>query len=122
MILTLFHNQKGIIHGTDPKRISCAKKGILKIGKTEILLNPEEESIVPMLYHGATGDYEAYFITENDIIYQLEKISVRGGWIQAPHPMTVELMELRYRMDQAEDKISKLEHIFDTNSLNFLIQ
>ena len=31
-------------------------------------------------------------------------------------------MELRYRLDEAEDAIEKLNSMFDTNSLNFLIK
>ncbi len=122
MILTLFKNKKGLIHGGDPKRISCEREGVLKIGKTEIFIVPEEESVMPMLYHGATGDYEASFTAENGEVYNLEKVAVRGGWIQPPHPTAVELMELRCRTEAAEEKIEKLEKIFDTNSLNFLIR
>ena len=122
MILTLFKNKKGLIHGSDPKRISCKTGGVLKIGKTEITVFPNEEAILPMLYHGATGDYEAIFHATDGQIYHLEKVAVRGGWIYPPHPMTVELMELRLRTELAEEKIATLETLFDTNSLNFLVK
>ena len=61
MKLTLFKNMKGLIHGSDPKRIGCDRAGVLKIGKVEINLTPEEDSIMPMLFNGCTGDYDATF-------------------------------------------------------------
>ena len=60
-------------------------------------------------------------IREDGEDYTLEKVSVRGGWIQPPDPTTVELMELRCRADRAEERLSELEGLFDTNSLNFII-
>ena len=122
MKLTLFKNKKGLIHGGDPKRISCEREGVLKIGKTEIPLTPGEEAIMPMLCQGSTGNYEAVFHDKNGEIYRPEKVFIRAGWIQPPHPMTAELMELRCRTEIAEEKIEKLENIFDTDSLNFLIR
>ena len=122
MKLTTFNNMKGLIHGSDPKRIGCDKAGVLKIGKVEINLTPEEDSIMPMLFNGCTGDYEATFTDKLGRVYHLEKVAVRGGWIQSPPATTVELMELRCRADAAEEKIEELSGIFDTNSLNFLIK
>ena len=129
MKLTTFRNMKGLIHGGDPKRIGCDKAGILKIGATEVSITPEEDAIMPMLFHGATGDYNATFTDKAGRVYNLEKVAVRGGWIQPPSATAVEIMELRCRADAAEeecealrDKIRELENIFDTNSLNFLIK
>lgn len=122
MKLTLFKNMKGLIHGNDPKRIRCDVRGVLKIGKTEVSIIPTEDSIMPMLFQGCTGDYDATFTTSDGKVYNLEKVAVRGGWIQPPPPTTVELMELRCRTDAAEERIEELEGIFDTNSLNFLIK
>ena len=122
MKLTTFNNMKGLIHGSDPKRIGCDKAGVLKIGKVEINLTPGEDSIMPMLFNGCTGDYDATFTDSHGRVYHLEKVAVRGGWIQSPPPTTVELMELRHRTDIAEEKIEELSNIFDTNSLNFLIK
>lgn len=129
MKITLFRNMRGLVHGSDPKRIGCVVPGVLKIGKTEVNINPAEDVIMPMLYHGATGDYEATFTTESGETYNLEKVAVRGGWIQPPPPTTVELMELRCRADIAEAErdaiqkdIDELRNIFDTDSLNFLIK
>ena len=126
MKITLFNNGKGLIHGDDPKRISCDKDGVLKIGTTEV--NVSETSIMPQLFHGVTGDYKATF-TSGDEVYELEKVAVRGGWIAPPPPTSVELMELRSRAEFAEAKVELLEgkirelgEIFDTNSLNFLIR
>lgn len=122
MKITLLKNMKGLIHGSDPKRIGCEKAGVLKIGKAEITISPEEDSIMPLLFNGCTGDYDATFTDTEGSVYHLEKVAVRGGWIQPPPPTTVELMELRYRADKAEEKIEELSNIFDTNSLNFLIK
>lgn len=122
MKIQTFKNMKGVIHGADPKRIGCDVAGTLKIGKVEINITPGEDSIMPMLFNGCSGDYEATFTTINGTVYNLEKVAVRGGWIQPPPPTTVELMELRCRADAAEDKIEELSNLFDTNSLNFIIK
>ena len=122
MKITTFRNMKGLIHGGDPKRMSCDKAGVLKIGKVEVNISPGEDSIMPMLFNGCSGDYEATFTTSSGVVYRLEKVAVRGGWIAPPPPTTVELMELRCRADAAEERIEELSNIFDTNSLNFLIK
>ena len=122
MKITTFKNMKGLIHGGDPKRIGCDKAGVLKIGKTEVNISPGEDSIMPMLFNGCTGDYDATFTTPGGEVYKLEKVAVRDGWIKSPPPTTVELMELRLRADKAEEKLEELSNIFDTNSLNFLIK
>ncbi len=122
MKITTFKNGKGLIHGGDPKRIGCDKAGTLKIGAAEIAISAGDESIMPLLFNGCSGDYDATFTTSGGAVYKLEKVAVRDGWIKSPPPTTVELMELRVRLDDAEDKIERLENIFDTNSLNFLIK
>ena len=122
MKITLFKNMKGLIHGGDPKRIACDKAGTLKIGKVEVNISPGEDSIMPMLFSGCSGEYEATFTTSVGVAYKLEKVTVRGGWIAPPPPTTVELMELRCRVDAVEEKAEELSNIFDTDSLNFLIK
>ena len=122
MKITTFKNMTGLIHGPDPKRIGCDKAGVLKIGKVEISISPGDDSIMPLLFNGCTGDYDATFTTKGGLVYNLEKVAVRDGWIKPPPPTTVELMELRLRADAAEDSIEELRNIFDTNSLNFLIK
>ena len=128
MKIQTFNNMKGVIHGSDPKRIGCDKEGVLKIGATEINISPGADSIMPMLFHGATGNYEATFTDKHGIIYNLAKVAVRNGWILPPSETAVEIMELRCRADAAEEEcdalreqIRELSEIFDTNSLNFLI-
>lgn len=129
MIITTFKNTKGLIHGKDPKRIGCAVDGVLKIGTTEISVSATGESIMPLLFHGATGDYEATFTDKHGKVYHLEKVAVRGGRIAPPDPMVVEMMELRCRADALENECEalreeneRLSNIFDTNALNFLIK
>ena len=129
MTITTFKNMKGLIHGRDPKRIGCVVDGVLKIGTTEISISSASEAILPLLFHGATGDYEATFTDRNGKVYNLAKVAVRGGRIAPPPPTDVELMELRCRAETAEARCSALEaeverlgNIFDTDALNFLIK
>jgi hypothetical protein len=129
MKITLFNNRKGLIHGSDPKRIGCDKDGVLRIGKTEISISSKADSILPLLINGGTGDYDATFTDICGMVYNLEKVSVRGGRIAPPSDVSMELMELRCRADTAEqecdrlmEEIRDLKNIFDTNSLNFLIR
>lgn len=122
MKITTFKNMKAVIHGGDLKRIGCDRAGILKIGTTEIKISPGEDAIMPLLFHGCTGDYDGTFTTAGGVVYKLEKVAVRDGRILPPSPTTVELMELRLRTDAAEEKLEELSNIFDTNSLNFLIK
>ena len=122
MKITTFRNMKGLIHGGDPKRIGCDVAGTLKIGKVEVNITPGEDAIMPLLFQGCTGDYDATFTTASGRVYKLDKVAVRDGWIKPPSPTTVELMELRCRTDAAEEKLEELSNIFDTNSLNFLIK
>ena len=129
MKITTFNNRKGLIHGSDPKRIGCDKDGVLRIGQTEVSISSKGDSILPLLINGATGDYEATFTDICGMVYNLEKVAIRGGRIAPPSPVSVELMELRCRADIAEEEcerlreeIRELKNIFDTNSLNFLIK
>ncbi len=129
MKIQVYKNGRGLIHGADPKRIGCDREGVLKIGPTEIAVSPEADSILPALFHGATGDYGATFTDKDGNIYELEKVAVRGGRISPPSPTAVEIMELHCRADIAEEerdaikaKINELENIFDTDALNFLIK
>ena len=129
MKIQTFRNMKAVIHGTDPKRIGGYKEGVLKIGTTEINISPDADSIMPILFHGVTGDYDATFTDKFGRVYTLAKVSVRGGRIVPPSDVVVELMELRCRADAAEEecealreKIRELESIYDTNALNFLIK
>jgi hypothetical protein len=128
MRIQTFRNGKGLIYGADPKRIGCAKEGVLKIGTTEISISPENESIMPLLFNGCTGEYNASFADKDGNTFALDRVVVRGGRIAPPPQSAVEFMELRCRIDELEAECERLEercrelaNIFDTNSLNFLI-
>lgn len=129
MTLTLFKNKKGLIHGGDPKRITCDKRGLLGIGSTLIDLTNGQEVIMPLLFNGCDGNYPATFTDSEGNTYELDKVSVRGGRIEPPPPTAVEFMELRCRADSAEalcealrEEVVALSKIFDTDALNFLIK
>ena len=128
MKLCTFKNNKGLIYGADSKRIGCDKAGTLKIGSTEISISPEKESILPVLFNGCTGEYKPTFTDSDGVVYELAKITIRGGRIVPPPENAVEFMELRCRAEALEalcekmqEQIRELSNIFDTNSLNFLI-
>lgn len=129
MHIQTFMNHKGLIHGRNTKRIRCEKGGILTIGATDIEVPRGGETILPILFHGATGSYTATFVTEDGEAYDLGKVEVRNGRLVPPSAVQVELMDLRARTDLLEienkalkEKVDELDHIFDTNSLNFLIR
>jgi hypothetical protein len=129
MKIQLFNSGKGLIHGEDPKRISSGIGGTLKIGTAEIKLSHDEETVMPLLFNGASGKYNATFTSVVGCVYQLERLTIKGGRIVPPSQTTIELMELQCKMDSLEercsyleDKVRELANIFDTNSLNFLIK
>lgn len=129
MKITTFKNMKGMIHGADPKRIGGKRNGVLRIGSAEITVSSASDSVLPILFYGGTGEYDATFTDDCGTVYDLGRVSVRGGRIVPPSPTEFEIMELRCRADIAEDEcealreqIRILENIFDTNSLNFLIK
>jgi hypothetical protein len=124
-----FSNRRGLIHGKDAKRICCDKKGVLKIGNAEISITHEAETVMPPLFGGCTGHYNATFTDEFGINYDLGMVSILGGRLAPPSPEAVEIMELRCKLEEIEklcetmrERISDLSNIFDTNSLNFLIK
>ena len=129
MKIQTYKNLKGIIHGKTSKRITCDSSGTLQIGATEIKIVSGEEAILPLLFHGATGDYDATFTDVDGNVYKLNKVALRGGRILPPTAIEVELMELHCRADIAEadrealeKRVYILEHLFDTDALNFLIK
>lgn len=128
MKIQIFKNGKGLIYGTDSKRIGCDIEGTLHIGSVEINVSPESESIMPLLFNGCSGTYNAVFKSVSGTAYQLERVEIKGGRIVPPSPSAVEHMELRCRIEaleealmSAENEMDELRNIFDTNSLNFLI-
>lgn len=129
MKITLLKQHKGMIHGIDPKRIECASEGTLTIGHTQIAVAEGVSSILPQLFYGGTGVYKASFTDKSGRVYELEPVTVKGGRIQPPPPTSIEILDLRCRAEEADadrdklrEKITELENIFDTNSLNFIIK
>ena len=129
MRIQTFKNMKGIIYGDDPKRIGCDKVGLLKIGPSEINVSADKDEILPLLFHGCTGDYDATFTDSDGQVYDLGKVAVRSGHVAAPDAVAAELMELRCRVDEAETlcetlrkEVEELSKIFDLDALNFLIK
>lgn len=129
MKLQLFKNTKCLIHGSDPCRISCDIKGVLRIASCEINISPGIESVVPVLLNGSNGVYQGTFTTTYGAVYTLEKVTIKGGRICPPSEDTLEKAELRNRIEVLEkeceylnEKVRELSSVFDTNSLNFLIK
>lgn len=128
MNIQLFLNKKGLIWGGDNKRIGCERAGVLRIGGSEIAVSGTD-CVMPLLFYGASGDFEASYATSDGEVYKLEKVAVRSGRILPPPSSAVEIMELHVRADCAEKErvtmkadIEDLRNIFDTDSLNFLIK
>lgn len=128
MKIKVFSNGKGLIHGGDSKRIGCEKEGVLKIGNTEVTISQGADSIMPLLSNGCTGRYPSTFTDKEGNSYDLGVVEIQGGRITQPPPSAVEIMELRCYIEKLEkmceamsEQIRELSHIFDTNSLNFLI-
>ena len=129
MKIQIFKNGKGLVHGTDAKRICCDIEGTLTIGTEEIRITADSEAILPMLFNGCTGEYKATFTSTLGFVYDLGKVAIRAGRIVPPSQTSVELMELRCRVEALEDECEalraehrELSNIFDTDSLNFLIK
>lgn len=83
---------------------------------------------MPVLFNGVSGVYKATFTDSDGGAYELANVTVRGGRISPPPENAVEFMELRCRTEAIEalceeiqKQIRDLSNIFDTNSLNFLI-
>ena len=129
MNIQLFRNGRGLIHGTDNKRISCDVGGTLAIGTVKVSIAPGTEEVMPLLYNGGAGEYYATFTSALGNVYELGKVALRAGRILPPPQVIVELMELRCRVETLEDEnkalkeeVRELRNIFDTDSLNFLIK
>lgn len=128
MKIQLYRNGGGLICGADDKRISCKLPGILKIGTAEVEVSDEGESIMPLLFNGSAGDYTATFTSLLGNVYELGRVSIKGGRVVPPSKTAVEIMELKCRVDALEQEneylrseVNRLGNIFDTDSLNFLI-
>lgn len=128
MRIQTFKNNTGLIYGDDAKRINCDIGGVLAIGVVEIDIVPGVEAILPLLCNGSSGKIDAVFTARDGTVYKLDKVTLRGGRIVPPDETKIEFAEMRCRIELLEEardnlrkQIHELSNIFDTNSLNFLI-
>lgn len=128
MKIQIYKNGGGLICGADDKRISCSIPGTLNIGTAEVKVSPDGETVMPLLFNGSTGDYKATFKSDLGNVYNLGRVSIKGGRIVPPSKTAVDIMELMCRVDALEQEnehlrseVLRLSNIFDTDSLNFLI-
>ena len=84
MKIRIFKNEKGLIHGADPKRITCDIGGVLKIGSAKIEVKANADNIFPLLFNGSTGKYKASFTSEIGTVYELADVTVKGGRLLPP--------------------------------------
>ena len=101
MRIQLFKNEKGLIHGADPKRIECDVKGTLQIGSA--VVEVATDSIMPLLFNGSSGNYNATY-TADGKIYQLERVSIKGGRISPPSQTLDEQKSTRRLRDENEQE------------------
>ena len=126
MILQTFDNSTGIIYSSDPKRVRAATKGTLSIGPARIS-SVSGDNLLPVLLTGATGRYPSLFTDENGDKFDLGIVEIRNGRILPPSDIEADMARLRatvdifnLKLEAFELRVSKLEHSFDTDSLNFL--
>lgn len=129
MKLYTFSNKKCVIFGHDPTRIECEREGWLKIGPTKIRVTPGEPTTLPPI---EDGTYKPSFTESDGTVYEGYVLVARNGRITPPSKEVWELLDLRCRYEELQNKmaekfnaidkeIQELKSIFDTNSLNFII-
>jgi hypothetical protein len=128
MKIQTFNDGTGIIYGDSPSILTCEISGVLNIGGTEFTIDSERETHIPQLFNAASGNFKAEYITEKKT-YTLRKIKVKRGFIEPPSDDVVEMTYLKARVDEVDRKcekvlaeVARLDKLFDTNSLNFLIK
>jgi hypothetical protein len=126
MILQTFSNMTGILCGADNRRITSTSAGIISIGPALISI-VSGENLLPVLLNGATGRYPSLFTDENGDKFDLGIVEIRNGRILPPSDIEADMARLRatvdifnLKLEAFELRVSKLEHSFDTDSLNFL--
>ena len=126
MLIRTFHNNEAVICGKDSMRIRSKNEGILSLCGLDLSVS-SIPTVLPVIANGNTGTYSATF-TSNGITFNLKKVVVRNGRISPLSELEADVVELQIRADEKDNEIltlkkeiEKLQNIFDTNSLNFLI-
>lgn len=122
--------KKFTLRGADLTQIESDISGILKIGSAKIQLKAGEITELPSI---ADGIYVPILTDDCGDTYEGNLVTVRYGRIAPPSKSETELFDLKCKYDElalnteqrfevVDKAIRKLENIFDTNSLNFLIK
>lgn len=124
MRIHIFKNGTGVIHGGDPRRLFCDCKVTLNIGGAFTEVTPTGVP-APAL----TDGIHTAVASTADKEYILGSYTVRGGVIIPSGKYSTNEIKLMHRCDELENKLDeitervyKLEHEFDTDSLNFIIK
>ena len=125
MRIHLFNDRSAVLFGYNPHSLISDKPGTLNVGSKVIRVS--SDNAIPFVdVHD--GTYMSSFVADDGTSYDIGRVNVHNGGITANRTYTEREIELKHSLDRAEDKIAELiekvdvlEHIFDTNSLNFLI-
>ena len=125
MRIHLFNDHSAVLQGYNPHSLVSDKPGTLTVGSKVMRVSPD--NAVPFT-NVHDGTYMASFVADDGTSYDAGRVTVHNGGIAANRTYTERELELKHSLDRAEDRIASLEskvdvleHIFDTDSLNFLI-
>ena len=84
MTIIIFDNTKGIIRGSDPRRIISRYGGVLQIGDDRIKVEATVKNELPNLCGGYTGEVNATFYCDTGCTHELFNVYLDGGVIVPP--------------------------------------
>lgn len=115
MTIIIFDNTKGIIRGSDPRRIISRYGGVLQIGDDRIKVEATVKNELPILCDGYTGEVDATFYCDTGCTHELLKVRLEGGVIVPPTAEYENLARdyklvsvLNARIDEATKALEKL--------------